>query len=138
MEPLINGEAYAWSQIQINIAGINVVGVTAIDYEDTQELKMNYGAGNYPHSRGKGQIKVTASITLAMVEVERLQKKSKTGRLQDLPAFDVHVSYLPEDGTIVKHTIMSCLFEKNSRKVKTGDMDIPVELTLNSPKIKWK
>lgn len=136
--PLINGTAYSWSQIVLNILGTQVAGVTSISYNETQEMQDNFGAGNRPVSRGYGRIQAEGSLTLHAEEVEALQAAVTTGRLQDIPEFDVVVSYLPEGGNIVSHTLKNCRFRTNVREVSEGDMAIEVELELQVSHINWK
>ena len=138
-QPLINGEAYSWSQITLNLFGAPVAGVTAIKYEEKQEMENNYGAGNHPVSRGYGKIEPTASVTLTANETEALIAAVPSGRLQDIPEFDVTVSYIPK-GTarIVHHTLHNCRFTNNSRDTKSGDTMIETELEMIISHISWK
>ncbi len=135
--PLINGTSYAWSQIQVNILNTPVNEVTAISYEDEQEMQDNYGAGEYPVSRGYGKIKAKAKITMAMAEVVALQAAAPGKQLNRIPEFDVVVSYQPTGGKIVIETVKNCRFKSNKREVKEGDMTIPVELELITSHIVW-
>ena len=91
--PLINGTAYSWSQIQLNLLGTPVNGIVAISYEESQEMQDNFGAGNRPVSRGYGKKECKASITLEMAEVEALQDAAPNGSLMDIPEFDVPVCF---------------------------------------------
>ena len=54
MIPLINGTAFDFAQIIVNILGVPVASVSSIEYEETQEKVNNYGAGNRPVSRVRG------------------------------------------------------------------------------------
>lgn len=136
-QPLVNGQAYTWAQIDLKILGASVAGVTAISYEDMQEMEDNYGAGQLPVSRGYGKIEFKASITLEMNEVVALQTLSPDGRLQSIPEFPIPVAYLPENGVIVTDVLQFCRFKGNKRDVKSGDMTIAVELELMIGSIKW-
>jgi hypothetical protein len=136
--PLINGTAYSWSQIDLRLFNTPVAGVTAISYEDTQEIEDNKGAGNRPVSRGYGSIECKGSITLEMAEVEALQAASSSGRLQDIPEFDIPISFLPLGGVIRQHTLHNCRFKANKRDMKQGDMNVLVELELMISHITWK
>jgi hypothetical protein len=136
--PLINGQSYSWSRIEFNILGATVAGITAIKYEDKQEMQNNFGAGNRPVSRGYGKIECEGSVTLEMAEVEALQSVSKTGRLQDIPEFDIIVAYVPESGPKRTHKLRNCRFKENKREIKTGDMTIEVEIPLMLSHIDWK
>lgn len=135
--PLINGVAYEWSDITVNIAGVSVTGITAIEYDEKQTIENHYGAGRYPVARSKGKIECSAKLTLLMQEVEVLQAAVASGRLQDIAPFDIIVSYAPENGTIVNHKIRNCQFTENARKWKQGDMKQEVELPLIVSHIEW-
>ncbi len=138
MQPLVNGTAYAWSQIELRLFNTPVAGITDIKYDDMQDMEDNMGAGEYPVSRGYGQIKAKASITLEMAEVEALQSAASGGRINKIPEFDIIVSYMPEGGIIRTHTLKNCRFKGNKREIKSGDMAINVELELITSHILWK
>lgn len=136
--PMINGQTYDWNSITCLIAGIPVMGITAIKYGDKQETKNNYGAGRQPVSYSKGRITASASMTLYMEEVEALQAAAPGGRLHDLAPFDIVVAYLPPNGIVVTHVIKGCRFSTNDRDWKEGDMAGTVPFELNPSQIKWK
>jgi hypothetical protein len=138
MQPLVNGTAYAWSQIELRLFNVPVAGITDIKYDDSQDMEDNMGAGEYPVSRGYGQIKAKASITLEMAEVEALQNAAPEGRINKIPEFDIIISYLPEGGLLRTHTLKNCRFKGNKREIKSGDMAINVELELITSHILWK
>jgi len=136
--PLINGVEYSWADIACMIAGVPVTGITAIKYDDDQEVVNNYGAGRYPVSRSKGRITASASISLYTSEIVAIQEKSVNGRLQDIPAFDIIVSYIPTDGgKIIHDKIRNCQFKKNLRDWSEGDTGKSVELELVPSHIEW-
>jgi len=136
-QPLVNGQAYSWAQIELRILGATVAGVTAISYEDMEEMQDNFGAGNRPVSRAYGKIECKASVTLEAAEVVALQSVAPSGRIQNIPEFPVIISYLPESGVIVQDVLNNCRFKGNKRDVKTGDMQIEVELELMVSDISW-
>lgn len=135
---LINGTGYSWSTVGVNILGVKPVGITAISYKDKQDVQQNYGIGTEPVSRSRGKVEYEASITMHKVEVEALQQASPTGRIQDIPPFDIVVSFLPEGGKIVTHTLHNAQFTENGRDVKQGDMEIPIDLPLIISGISYK
>ena len=137
MTPLINGQAYSWGSITLNLLRNIVAGVTAINYTEEQEMEDLYGAGNYPVSRGYGKIKSSGDITLSMEEVEALQKAAPGGRLQAIPPFDIIVSFLASNGNVVTHKLKNCQFKKNQRGMKTGDMSFEIQLDLIMSHIIW-
>lgn len=135
--PLINGVAYSWADVTLNVLGVPIVGVTEISYEEPQEVEGNYGAGNYPVSLGYGKIEPKASITLHMEEVEKLADIAPNGRLQEIPPFDIVVSYL-RDTKIVTHKIRNCVIKNNKRELKQGDKVFSVKLEMFTSHIEWK
>ena len=136
--PLINGTEYSWGDIVFSIAGTPVIGIKGIEYNDEQEVTDNYGAGRYPVSRSKGRITCNGKISLYVSEVNALVKKTANGRLQDLGAFDIIVSYIPDEGGIVViDKLRNCQFKKNSRSWSEGDTSKTVDLDLNISHIEW-
>lgn len=136
--PLINGIEYSWADIVLTVAGTPVTGITGIEYSDEQEVVDNYGAGRYAVSRSKGRITNSAKLTLYASEVAALQKKTANGRLQDLSAFDITVSYIPEEGGVVMtDKLRNCQFKANKRSVSEGDTSIKVDLDLAVGHIEW-
>lgn len=135
--PLINGRSYSWADISFNLGGYTPVGVTKIDYDEDEVIEDNYGAGNRPVSRGYGNIKSIASITLHAEEVEAIAAKAPNGRIQDLGIFDVTVQFMV-GATITTHVLKNCQFSKRSLGASQGDTKIEVELPLNPSHILWK
>lgn len=136
--PLINGTAYSWQQIELRLFNEPVNGIVNIEYEDAKEYQDNYGAGNRPVSRGSGKIESKGTLTLEMAEVEAIQAATIDGNITSIAPFDIVVSYLPEGGVIRTHTLKNCQFKGNSRKTKSGDMTIEVQLDLQISHILWK
>ena len=69
--------------------------------------------------------------------IESLQAQSDNGRLQDIAAFDIIVTYLPDSGVVTTDKIRNCQFKGNSRKWKEGDTGQEVELELVASHIEW-
>lgn len=136
--PLINGVEYSWGDIVATIAGMVATGITGIEYSDEQEVTNNYGAGRYPVSRSKGRITCAGKISLYMSEVKALERMAPNGRLQDIPAFPIVVSYVPTDGAKVVHDkLHNVQFKKNERSWKEGDTTTEVDLDLVISHIDW-
>jgi len=136
--PMINGERHSWGDIKANIMGRTPTGITAISYEEKQEKKNHYGAGNMPVHRGRGNYEASAKITLYGYEVEAIQRAAGPGkRLVDIPSFDITVSYLNPNDQIVTHVLRNCEFTGNKRDLKQGDTTVEVELELIVSHIEW-
>ncbi len=134
----INGQVFNWASITFNVNGVNIAGITEVDYSDEQNTEPVYGAGNNAVGYSRGKITRSGSITLHMEEVEALQAASPTGRLQDLPEFPIIVNYLSNDGKIANHTLKYCRFKNNGRAVKSDDGSISTKLDLLIGDIQWK
>lgn len=140
MNPLVNGRAYDWAQViaRFSNSTLPFFGVTKIAYNDEQEIENNYGAGSFPSSRGFGNYKAEASITVTMEEVEKLQASVPSGRLQDIPEFDLVVSFVhPETAKIINHSVRNCRIMNNARDLNQNDKTFPIELTLVPSHIEW-
>ncbi|GGF22260.1 hypothetical protein [Hymenobacter cavernae] len=135
---LINGTAYTWADINVQLLGRTVLGISAISYEDMQEMVDNFGAGIFPISRGYGKNEAKASITLEAKELERLVDATPSGRVQDIPPFPITVSYVNPSNKVVTHKLLNCQFKGNKRASKSGDTNIEVELDLIITHIQWK
>ncbi|PIY15125.1 MAG: hypothetical protein COZ16_05565 [Flavobacteriaceae bacterium CG_4_10_14_3_um_filter_31_253] len=136
-QPLINGNLYSWSQIELSIAGLDIYGVTSIEYTEEEETEMIYGAGNRPVGRAKGNITSEGSVTLQMEEIQRLQDSSTSGRLQDIEPFSVIVAYLKPNGDVVTDTLRECVFVNNGRSISQNDKSVEQDLTLSIGFIEW-
>lgn len=135
--PLINGMLYSWADIVVLVGGVPITGITGIEYGDSQEIVNKYGAGRHPVGRAKGRITPSGKLVLYQEEVQALAAQSPTGRLQDLPPFDIIVQYLPDSGLIVTDKIKNVHISDNARKWKEGGTGQEVELPLVPSHIDW-
>lgn len=137
MIPLINGQAYDFAQIIVNVMGVPIPSVTSIDYQEEQEKVDNYGAGNRPVSRGRGTIKATASIEMSMNDVEAIRDVAPDGSLVAIPAFDIVVVFGNPQNP-VKHTIKNCEFKTDGVSGSVDDTDMTKSFDLITSHILWK
>ncbi len=79
----------------------------------------------------------SGKLILYQEEVQALSAQSPTGRLQDLPPFDIIVQYIPDSGILVTDKVRNCHFSDNARKWKEGDTGQEVELPLVPSHIEW-
>lgn len=137
MQPLINGRAYDFAQIIVTVLGVPVASVSAIDYEETQEKKNNYGAGNRAVSRGAGAIEATASIEFSMNDVEAIRKVAPNGSLLQIPSFDITVFFgNPQSPTT--HVLKNAEFTKDGVSGGQGDTDMKYKFDLILSHIVWR
>jgi hypothetical protein len=136
--PFINGVQYHWGQIAINALGNIFVGVEKVMYEEKQEISNNYGAGNYAIGQGFGKIEVSGSLTLFQEELEALAAAAPNRRLQQIPNFDITVTFIPEPGqALVNHVIRNCRFTVNKRDMSQGDTKVVADIEFIASHIDW-
>ena len=127
---LVNGKAYEWADILLNIMGAPMRGALAVEYEEPQSMANVKGPGRFPSARIYGSTDPKASITLLMSDVQALQAVAPLGRLQDIPEFDIVVMYLDPANNTVKDIVRSCRFMTNGRSSAAGD-DKAIEVKLD-------
>jgi hypothetical protein len=65
-----------------------------------------------------------------MNEVMNIVSVAPNGRIQDIPEFDIVVTFTDANLIPVVHKIRNCRFKKNMIGTQTGDTSIPMELDL--------
>lgn len=128
--PLINGVEYTQADIVLNLLGVPIIGITAIEYSDIQNIEGNYSTGHLPTSVGFGQVDLTATITITSVEFRKIVAFSPGRRIQNIPFFDVGVNYVPEGGLIVRDRLVRCKFKGANISSSTNNTQIEVPLEL--------
>ena len=135
--PLINGTAYSWSSIRIEILGQPLTGITAINYGERDSKENNYGVGRFPVSRGYGNVEPSASISLYKDTVEALQRVAPGGRIPDIPPFDVTVAWVTKTGKFMKEVIRNFEFTENQVAMNQGENKSVVNIECICSHIEW-
>jgi hypothetical protein len=125
--PRVNGKLFSWVDISFTIAGQNVSGVTAISYDQEREKENIYAAGSEPVGVAHGQRKYTASISFLKPELDAIKRAAPFGRITDIPAFNLPVIYINDDGSFVRDTLMNFEFTKETSDFKAGDKGLEVK-----------
>lgn len=134
--PLINGKAYAWANISLVLAGAPVVGISSINYDDTEAKENGYGSGKFPIERAEGNYEASVDLTLRASELEAIASRAPNRRLQNFGVFDIIVSFLV--GTQrVTHKIRNVEFTGNKRSMNQGDKVIEASPGLICSHIEW-
>ena len=132
MAKLINkfGTLTGWNQTALNLFGRELEGITAFKYSDDENINVEYGAGKYPVGKSRGDYKATASITMYFEESVALQRQLPKGmRLQDIPDFDVPVTY-EHEGSVYTDIIRNCSFKSSGHEGKSGEGKMTMEYEL--------
>lgn len=126
---LVNGNEYSWVDIRCRIGVTEIVGITSVSYNIKQSKENIMGAGEQPVSRGRGGKEYEGSITFLMSELELLRAIATDGDITNLQAFDLQVSYVPNDATkITTHILQNCEFLENPSGGKEGDTSLPQDV----------
>ena len=137
LTPLINGKAYEWADIVVNVLGVPLTGITAIEYAEKQTMENVYAAGRNVNARTYGKVEPTAKISLLMSDVEAIQAVAPLGRMQDIPEFNITVIYLDTNNLTDKHKIKNARFTENKRTSSAGDGAVIVEIELIISNVDW-
>ncbi len=92
--PLVNGINYSWANITIQLFNQPIAGITEIDYKEKIKIDDNYGLGQYPISRGFGNIEYEGSLSLYLDEWKRIIASAKALGLNSplfINPFDVQI-----------------------------------------------
>lgn len=120
---LVNGQAYDYTKIRINLLSQPLYGVSSINYTEEQEKVNNFGAGNRPVSQGEGPINASGSIELHMNDVELIRNAAPERSLLKLPKFDLTVAFVVAGKTKV-HVLKNCGFTTDGVEASEGDTAI--------------
>lgn len=134
--PLVRGNAYDHSTVEIFIDGIPVLGCRAIDYSMTRESTQNYGIGPYSFNRGFAKISFEGSIELYMDELEALRIASPTGLLPDIDPFSIVVTFTPKGKTPAVHVLENVIFTNDAVSSSVDDTSVSTVLNLDIGRIK--
>ena len=117
---LVNGVSYNWGSIVI-LLGTNILyGITELNFKKQQDKSNNMGVGNEPVSRGYGNNKYDASISMYMEDIKRLIAASPDGSLTGLPPFTVKAVYGNPAAPTVDE-LYNFEFMEDGNKMSQGD-----------------
>lgn len=133
MALLLNGVNYAWANITIPMFGLPLIGVTKINYKQSQVKDNNYGMGREPVSRGYGNIEYEGEIEMYYDEVVRLNQAAIAAggkSILDIPWFDLPIVF-GGVGVAVNTTILQATeFKENPLQANQGDTKLLVTIPL--------
>lgn len=134
--PVVNGITPSWGNITINVLGTTIKDVTSINYDEEQEVELQYGAGNQPVGYAKGNITYSGNITLKVDVLENLAAIAPNRRIQDIPLFTIVVKY-QAGGKLYLHKLKACQFKNNGREASQNDKGLQKQIDLLIGKIEW-
>ena len=111
---LINGVSVAHPDITFVIDTDPILGMTAINYSDPQEITPNFSNAQKATSVGFGKVEPQGDVTLTLEAVEQIQAKAASvgGRIQNIPFFEITILYDPDEGGLpIAHRLKKCRFK---------------------------
>lgn len=129
---MINGNEYAWENIEVVMLGRPVIGLTSIEY-DAEQTKTNlYGRGNKPVSRTRGNKAYSGSLGVLQSELQALTAAAGSGKnILDLPPFDITVAYVDVlGGAIITDVLRDVEFTKLTKGMNQGDPNMTLQLPI--------
>jgi hypothetical protein len=126
---MVNGEEYAWEDVQVALNGRVIEGINEIEYTTEREFNEVRGRGSDPHTLGRGNKTYSGKLVMLQSEVEGIQRGLPRGK--DITT----VSYAPEGGLRTTDQVKYARFTKVGKSFKNGDGNMMVELPFKSTKI---
>lgn len=132
------GTMIGWNNVTVNLFGRELEGIDSVKYTDKEDHTMVRGAGKMPIGKSKGNYEVdAASLSLYIEENIALLKSLPKGvRLQEIPDFDIPVSY-EYQGSVYTDIMRNCSFTNNGRESKNGEGKIVMEYNLSCTHIDY-
>lgn len=128
--PLINGVAYSWSNVKVNLFGVPVVGITEVNFNNKQKKENNYGAGVNPVSRGYGNVEPEADITIYWDEWIKIIDASPDKNPLNIAPFDIQILFGGSSVNFKQVNLRSCEFLEDPFQAKQGDNKLVVKIPL--------
>lgn len=129
---MINGNEYAFEDIQIVIFGRQLIGIVDVRYGATKAHANVHGRGNVPvaMSRGKKDAK-PGKLVILQSEFEALQNATPRGKdPTDWAPFEMVVAYAPEGGVITTDIVPFCRVTDWEKGMSQEDGNMTIELSL--------
>lgn len=124
------GTMLGWNNMSLNLFGRELEGFDSLKYSDKENHGLVFGGGKYAVGKSKGNYEPEASISLYIEEnIALLRSLPKGMRLQEIPDFDIPVSY-EYQGSIYTDIIRNCSFTSNGRETKNGEGKMVMEYPL--------
>lgn len=146
-DTLINGQMYDWSSVELGIAGMPIVSMTSIDYEDSQDVKKVFGKGRRAVGYAKGNLDASGKCSLHREAYELLEAAvpviaASLGRpgavsLYDLPPIPITVTYANKDKATIKDVLKNVKFKSRKSSMSQNDEASEIEMDLEIDSIAW-
>lgn len=124
---LINGKAYDFSSITIDVDGCKGIEPVGIDYGDSQEVELIHKKNGGIRGYGVGNLDGDGKLTLLREDFNTLMDQYKGGFYKILIP-KITVSYAEEGATTVTDTLTKIKFTERKISTKQNDKSVQIEL----------
>jgi glutathionyl-hydroquinone reductase len=121
---------FDWGSITLVVKGVPLIGITKIEYKQTQDKKNNWGFGRDVIGRGYGNIDYSGSIEVYIEEWNKFINSVSTGNPLDIAPFDITVQYRTKGAVVTKDILYGCEFLENPFTSNQGDTSIKVTVPI--------
>lgn len=119
---LINGKNYDWLNLTVVVFGVPVIGITAVNYAESQDSVNNYGAGGQPTGYGnKNVVYDGGSLVVYREEIEAMRKTAPNKSILNIPPFTITIMFSGDGVVFTTHKLRNCRFTKDEFAGKQGD-----------------
>lgn len=127
--PLINGNRYDYSSVEITLNGSRVLGISECSYTSALEPGTVFGTGAQILGRTRGQLEESGSMTLYKQEFTELIAALGQGYME--AAFDVTVSYRDTGSPLTTDVLRGCRITSVADSPAQGSDAIAVSCDLH-------
>lgn len=129
---MINGNEYAFEDLQVVIQGRLLTGIRGVRYGATKTHTNVHGRGNVPVAMARGKKDASpAVLTVLQSEFEALQAATPAGKdPTDWAPFEMVVAYAPEGGVITIDIVPFCRVASWEKGITTDDDHMTIDLNL--------
>lgn len=128
---LINGKAYDWNSVSIQVNGMEDIEVTSISYGDKQEHEAIYGRGGNYRGYGTGNKSNTVSIEMNREDFNEMLRVIKSKGYRDFYKYVVPkivVSYADDGAPTTTDVLTDVKIGSRDTNPKQGDKGVTVKL----------
>lgn len=144
---LINGQAYAYSDIQFRLMGLpayegfNGIPIQGISFTENQPSDYHYENSRRPTAISYGNIEVNGSLTFTIDALETVRDRifeftGQSRSLVDLPPIDIYITFA-NAGKVNSIQILSAKLEGNDFSASSGDTMMQVTVPYRAAAITY-
>ena len=114
----INGHTYSHSSIELDIAGLKTLNISAVNYEATLEPGHHRGQGSLKNLRTRGEADSSGDFEAPLQDAQAIIDALGDG-FMEIP-FDITVSYSEPDADIITDKLQGCRITSMTQSSSQG------------------